>query len=48
MAFLTTAGYRLHAAYRGQFVKALHYVFDCFLSDLHGKADPDARAVMSR
>jgi nucleoporin GLE1 len=48
MAFLSHAGYRLHAQYRAQFVKLLHSVHDDFLPRLEDGHDADARAVATR
>jgi nucleoporin GLE1 len=47
-AFLKVAGYRLHAAYRGQFMKLLRCVHSDFLSQLSASGDVDARAVYTR
>lgn len=42
------AGYRLHLAYRRQFLKLLQYISSDFLPALATSNDPDARAVHTR
>ncbi len=48
MAFIGHAGYRMHQAYKGQFIKLLHYIHDDFLTALDEKHDPNASAVLVR
>jgi nucleoporin GLE1 len=45
---LKVAGFRMHAAYRSQFLKLLQYIDSHFLSALGASNDPDARAVYTR
>ena len=47
-SFLKIAGYRMHAAYRGQFVKILELIHKEFLPKLEAKSDADVRPVSSR
>ncbi|EFN53838.1 hypothetical protein CHLNCDRAFT_135914 [Chlorella variabilis] len=47
-AVLKVAGYRMHLAYRGQFMKLLQYIDREFLPALGTSNDPDARAVHTR
>ena len=47
-SFLKIAGFRMYAAYRGQFVKVLELIHREFLPKLDAKNDPDIRPVSSR
>ena len=47
-SFLKIAGFRMYAAYRGQFVKVLELIHREFLPKLDAKNDPDIRVVAHR
>lgn len=47
-AFVKVAGYKMHAHYKGQFLKLLRYIHSDFLAELANSGDSDARAVYTR
>ena len=46
--FLKVAGYRLHQAYGGQFVKVLHTIVNEYVPRMQQQNDADARAATTR